>query len=315
MPNGNQEQVSEGEGSGGESDGEEWESDGGEEEFSDDSGDEDEDMEVDLPRCERRSKNAQDPAVERGQSSAPVGQSSKRPRTTSTAPTEKASKQPRATSTKPPKALPKIWVTILVISGAATSETSIQNADDVMEDVVTSNLAPPNIIDLPDDEEAVEVPLRPFGRRGRRAQADKTPQTVSTAEAVVQGGGNTTRTTVTFAEPLTIARPSSSTAPPPVDPPSFFATYQAPEDQVSAAKEAIRQAGLVMEQTKAARDASQAAYDISSALQRNVQNSCELVSCYEDLRQKQIQLDLDLKLAQENLQKARDKQKTKWKKP
>ena len=117
------------------------------------------------------------------------------------------------------------------------------------------------------------MPLRPFGRRGRRAPVDKAPQTASTAEAVVQGGDNTARTTVTFAEPLTTARPSSSTAPPLVDPPSFFAAYPTPEDQVSAAKEAIRQAGLVMEQTKAARDASQAAYDISSTLQQNVQVS------------------------------------------
>ena len=117
------------------------------------------------------------------------------------------------------------------------------------------------------------MPLRPFGRRGRKALADKPPQTVPAPEAVVQEGGNTSRTSVTFVVPLTSAQPSSSTAQALVDPPSFFATNQAPEDQVSAAKEAIHQAGLVMEQTKAARDASQAAYDISSALQQNVQVS------------------------------------------
>ena len=73
---------------------------------------------------------------------------------------------------------------------------------------------------------------------------------------------NTTRHTVTFANPLTSAQQ-----------PSLFTTHHVPEDQAGAAKEAIRQAGLMMEQLKTIRDASQVAYDASSALQSNVQVS------------------------------------------
>ena len=88
-------------------------------------------------------------------------------------------------------------------------------------------------------------------------------------EASVQEGGDVTRHSVSFAVPLTSARPLSSTA----DPPSLFATHHVPEDQAGAAKEAIRQAEIMMEQVKAIREASQAAYDASSALQSNVQVS------------------------------------------
>ena len=73
---------------------------------------------------------------------------------------------------------------------------------------------------------------------------------------------NTTRHTVSFANPLTSAQQ-----------PSLFTTHHVPEDQAGAAKEAIRQAGIMMEQLKTIRDVSQAAYDASSALQRNVQVS------------------------------------------
>ena len=48
---------------------------------------------------------------------------------------------------------------------------------------------------------------------------------------------------------------------------------ECPEDEVNAAKEAIHQAGIMMEKMKMVRDASQAAYDASSALQSNVQVS------------------------------------------
>ena len=88
-------------------------------------------------------------------------------------------------------------------------------------------------------------------------------------EAPVQNGGNITQTSVSFTVPLTSVRPSSST----VDSASLFATHHVPEDQVGAPKEAIRQAGIMMEQVKAIREASQAAYDASSALQSNVQVS------------------------------------------
>ena len=82
-------------------------------------------------------------------------------------------------------------------------------------------------------------------------------------------GSNVARATVSFAEPLTVARPSSSSA----TQPSLFSTHHVPENQASAAKEAIRQAGVMMEQVKAIREASRAAYDASSALQSNVQVS------------------------------------------
>ena len=85
-------------------------------------------------------------------------------------------------------------------------------------------------------------------------------------------GDNVTWPTVTFTVPLTSARPSSSSA----TQPSLFSTYPIPEDQASAAKEAIRQAGVMMEQVKAIREASQGAYDASSALQSNVQVSRSL---------------------------------------
>ena len=90
-PNGAQEQAEEGEASGGET--EEWQSDGDEEE-DDDGSSEEEEEEVDPPRTERRSKLTHDPVRERGKVTAPVGQSSKRPRTASPAPTEKALKHP-----------------------------------------------------------------------------------------------------------------------------------------------------------------------------------------------------------------------------
>ena len=103
-------------------------------------------------------------------------------------------------------------------------------------------------------------------------------------EAAVREGGDTTRVSVTFAEPLTSVRPSTSTA----NPPSLFATHHVPEDQVGAAKESIRQAGIMMEQVKMAWEASQAAYDASSALQSNVQVSrlntwCVMICCLKSL--------------------------------
>ena len=122
------------------------------------------------------------------------------------------------------------------------------------------------------------MPLR--ARRDRRAPAGKTPQTTPEPEAAVREGGDATRVSVTFAEPLTSVRPSTSTA----NPPSLFATHHVPEDQVGAAKEAIRQAGIMMDQVKVVQEASQAAYDASSALQSNVQVSrftaCSVRICY-----------------------------------
>src|SRR3954470_16631587 len=119
-PNGAQQPTAEGEASGGESGDEpaEWESDGeGEEDDDDVDSSEEEEEEVEPPRSERRSKLIHDPARERGKATAPVGQSSKRPRTSSPIPTEKAPKHPRATPSEPPKALPKMKMTVPTISG------------------------------------------------------------------------------------------------------------------------------------------------------------------------------------------------------
>jgi len=128
----------------------------------------------------------------------------------------------------------------------------------------------PNIIDLPDDD---EEPERPLTRKNRRALVSEALQSMPRAEPVVQDTGDVNRGSVTFAEPLSSALPSSSTAQAPVDPPSVFATHHVPEDEVNATKEAIRQVGNMMEKVKTVRDASQAAYDASSALQSNVQVS------------------------------------------
>ena len=92
-PNGAQGQAEEGEASGGESGEEqgEWESDDkGEGDDGIDSSEEEEEEEAEPPRSERRSKLTHDPARERGKATAPVGQSSKRARTSSPALTEKA---------------------------------------------------------------------------------------------------------------------------------------------------------------------------------------------------------------------------------
>ena len=95
-PNGTQGPTEEGEASGGESgdDQGEWESDGEGDgcDYVDSS--EEEEEEVEPPRPEGRSKLTHDPARERGKATVPVGQSSKRPRTSSPAPTEKAPKHP-----------------------------------------------------------------------------------------------------------------------------------------------------------------------------------------------------------------------------
>ena len=54
---------------------------------------------------------------------------------------------------------------------------------------------------------------------------------------------------------------------------SLFAAYQTPDDPPSAAKEALLQVNLVMEQMKVVHEASQVAYNASTALQTNVKVS------------------------------------------
>ena len=108
-------------------------------------------------------------------------------------------------------------------------------------------------------------------------------------EPVIQQTGDLNRASFTFANPVSTERPSVPTAQDPassiqlhtsdpqiaatVPPSPLFVTHHVPEDQASAAKEAIRQAGLMMERMKTVRETSQAAYDASAALQANVQVS------------------------------------------
>ena len=126
----------------------------------------------------------------------------------------------------------------------------------------------PNVIDLPDDD---EEPERPLMRKNRQAPTSEAPQSTPRTEPVVQDTGDASRGFVTFDVPLSSALPSSLTAQAPVNPPSIFATHHVPEDEANAAKEAIRQAGIMMEKMRMVRDASWAAYDASLALQSNVQ--------------------------------------------
>ena len=144
--------------------------------------------------------------------------------------------------------------------------------------------APPNVIELPDDDE--DVLPRP---RKKKATAGKTSQSEQAAEPVVQQLEDASKVSVTFADPVSSARPASSTAPELVSTiqlhasdlqaaasgPSvpFFATHHVPESQSDAAAEAIRQAGIMMERVKAVHESSQAAYDASVALRANVQVS------------------------------------------
>ena len=108
----------------------------------------------------------------------------------------------------------------------------------------------------------------------KKAPTNKTPQSTLATEPVIQQSGDINRASVTFVVPLSSAQPSASTAQTPADPPSsLFTAHHVPEDQVSAAKEAIREAGIMMEQMKVVCEASQDAYDASSALQANVKVS------------------------------------------
>ncbi|XP_037462270.1 vegetative cell wall protein gp1-like [Triticum dicoccoides] len=93
--------------------------------------------------------------------------------------TKKAAKQLKTAPSKPRKVLPKIKVDVSVTSVAATSMTSMDidkdQDDEETEDASTSKAAPPNVIDLPDDDE--DVPQKTMGRKGRilsrRAPASK----------------------------------------------------------------------------------------------------------------------------------------------
>jgi hypothetical protein len=152
---------------------------------------------------------------------------------------------------------------------------------------------PTNVIQLPDDDDDEEVPQRNTGRRGRtlskKVPASKVSHSTSASEPVVQQLGDPVRTSVSFADPLSTDQPSASTAQVPaptvqlqasappatssVPPTPLFVAHHVPEDQVGAAKEAMIQAGLMMDRMKVVYETSKAAYDASSALQTNVRVS------------------------------------------
>ena len=73
--------------------------------------------------------------------------------------------------------------------------------------------------------------------------------------------------------PTVQLQPSAPLAASSVPPTPLFVTHHVPEGQVGAAKEAILQAGLMMDRMKVVYETSKAAYDASSALQANVQVS------------------------------------------
>ena len=128
------------------------------------------------------------------------------------------------------------------------------------------------------------MPPRP--RRNKKAPAGKTSQSEPAAEPVVQHLEDVSRVSVTFADPVSSVRPTSSTVPVLastvqlhtselqafVSGPSvpFFTTHHIPESQADATTEAICQAGIMIERVKAVHENSQAAYDASAALRANV---------------------------------------------
>ncbi|XBJ00170.1 hypothetical protein VPH35_020114 [Triticum aestivum] len=327
MPN--EEQLQEGEES---KDGSaDWKSEDDSEGSNEDSG---RSEEVDSPlHPERRSKQSQDPASGHGKAVLPSMQVPKRTQTSTPDPLEKAMKQPKVVPSKPRKALRKIKVDVPVASAfgafnAATSGTSMdidkEQDDAETVDVATSRIAPPNVIELPDDDDHEEAPQRSTGRRGRslskKVPTSKVSHSTSASEPAIQQLGDLVRTYVSFFDPLSTDQPSASTgqAPAPtmqlqasaplatlsVPRNPLFVAHHVQEDQVGAAKEAMIQVGLMMDRMKVVYETSKAAYDASSALQTN--KSCELGCKFADLERKQIQLNLDLELAKENLKKAQD---------
>ena len=145
--------------------------------------------------------------------------------------------------------------------------------------------APPNVIDLPDDDE--DVAPRP--RKNKKVAAGKTSQQGPTTTPTVRQSEDAGGASVTFVVPLSSERPAPSTvlvipsvvpshasevqAAAPGSSALFFTSYPVPENQSDAAAEAIRQANVMMERMKTVHENSQAAYDASAALRANVQVS------------------------------------------
>lgn len=124
------------------------------------------------------------------------------------------------------------------------------------------------------------MPLRERRRKGRTSSGRAAEGQVP--EPAVERSGDLARASVTFADPLSTDRPSGSTAQAPAAPvqvhasdpvaaptalpASLFTTYQTPDHPPSAAREALLQVNLVMEQMKVVHEASQVAYNATTAL-------------------------------------------------
>ena len=158
--------------------------------------------------------------------------------------------------------------------------------------------APPNVIDLPDDDE--DVALKP--RKSKKVAAGRMSRQEPTTTPPVRQPEDAGRASVTFAAPLSSGPPAPSTAPvipsavqlhatelqaaTPGSSALFFTSYPVPDNQSKAAAEAIRQADVMMELVKMVHENSQAAYNASAALRSNVQVSrlfdcsCSIRICY-----------------------------------
>ena len=165
--------------------------------------------------------------------------------------------------------------------------------DDRLKSHCRVTIVPADIVQLPDDNE--EEPPRSTRGRGRasttsRSLSKRAPSSRMSnppSKPVVQELGGSPRVGVSFAVPLSTAQPLMSTAqaigptgqpqtliPPAVSPTPAsieFTLHHVPEDQTGVAKEAMIQAGLMMDRLKVVYESSKAAYDASSALQANVQ--------------------------------------------
>ena len=81
--------------------------------------------------------------------------------------------------------------------------------------------------------------------------------------------GSTAQTSATLVQLHALDLVAASTA----LPSSLFTAHQTPDDSPSAAREALLQVNLVMDQMKVVHEASQVAYNVSIALQTNVKVS------------------------------------------
>lgn len=96
------------------------------------------------------------------------------------------------------------------------------------------------------------------------------PPASSTALLTAPPTGSIVVTTVPTAPPLATRVITDAIPTPSI---LAYSMQHVPEDQTGAAKEAMIQAGLMMQRTKEAYEASKLAYDASSVLQANIRVS------------------------------------------